>query len=130
MNTVFLDGPAEGVKLLLSRSPVLLRVVQEPGGSWDALDGLEDEAREGERILVYRRVRLLGNGHVSMCDQRGRRCGRIFSAAEYRHWPRKPEISDKTLRVTIEWQRWCNSNVIELDAELARLAQSDPEAQS
>lgn len=53
MSTTFIDGPAKGKRLQLSRSPIVLRVVQAADGTIDALDQLEDTAGQGEAIYVY-----------------------------------------------------------------------------
>jgi len=50
--TRFLDGPAEGVTLMLRRAPIYLRVVHR-GTEWDALDALDDRPTPDETIYVY-----------------------------------------------------------------------------
>lgn len=62
--TRFIDGPAEGVTLMLKRTPVYLRVVRNRQGKWDALDQLDDSPASDEEIFVYRLKEHLGNAFV------------------------------------------------------------------
>ena len=82
--TTFLDGPAQGQTLTLSRAPYFLRAVVS-GGKWDALDGLEDKPADREMIFVYR---LAGQPGMAMMDGTGpdgRRRGWVASMAKYRY---------------------------------------------
>jgi hypothetical protein len=80
----FIDGPAQGVTLLLRAAPEVLRVVRAEDGTWDALDQPGDEPRAGEEVFVYRRE---GRAGVAMLDfARGSkyRSG-AYAAGRYRH---------------------------------------------
>jgi len=46
---VFMEGPADGQRLMLRRIPIMLRVVQNRSGEWDALNELDDGRRWSER---------------------------------------------------------------------------------
>jgi hypothetical protein len=99
----FLDGPAAGVSLLIKRAPALLRAVQKPDGSWDALDQFTDRPERNERIVVYRRVTEPATVHIN----RGRHgCG-WQQMADYRVLAEQP--ADADVRQTSAWQAWANS---------------------
>lgn len=52
-----LDGPAEGVSLLLRTCPVFLRLVRDQTTNvWDALDQEGDEPGDNEVVYPYRLV--------------------------------------------------------------------------
>lgn len=71
-----IDGPANGVSLDLMRAPIMLRVVRDRAGNWDALDQLADEPKRGETIFLYRMVgNPLMSGHIDYRDKAGRRRG-------------------------------------------------------
>jgi len=82
--TRFLDGPAEGVRLMLRNAPAVLRVVRSTDGTWDALDMPGDEPGRDEEIFLYRRVGPAGWAHVDYRDRRGRRTGQTVARADYR----------------------------------------------
>lgn len=80
----FLDGPAQGVSLMLRNAPETLRVVRSSAGDWDALDEPGDEPREDETIFVYRRSGPpRGFVHVDRLIK-GRRVGQTSVQADYR----------------------------------------------
>lgn len=111
--TKFLDGPAVGVVLGLSRAPLLLRVVHNSDRKdpWDALDQINDRPQWGETIHVYRQVSY--DGHVHVC--RRPRGGGYFAIATYTHIPDAP-VAD--LRDTAKWREWA--------AEYAAQAKATP----
>ena len=86
----FLNGPAAGKTLSLSRAPVLLRVVIGPGGRLDALAGLEDEPSDDERVLAYATHGEPGPDN----------------AVTYILNPDQP--TDNILRQTEAWRSWCH----------------------
>lgn len=105
--TTIHDGPAQGAKLTLQRSPIFLRVVRKPGGEWDALDQLTDEPAPDEEIHVYRRIGEPTTAHIDGRDPKtGKRYGRWMSFAEYRLHPEQP--GDAQARLRSSWQEWCN----------------------
>ena len=102
----FLDGPAAHVTHLnLRRAPVMLRVVVNAAGEWDALDQLDDVARPDETIHVYR---MEGRPDVMFLDgvKGGRRCGWRETYAEYRYLPEQPA----DVRTNEAWVAWCEAN--------------------
>lgn len=98
----FLDGPAEGQVLALRRAPLLLRVVRDQAGEFDALDQLEDEPREGEAITVYRRIGEAARVHLKMRKGSG-----WYQLAEYRVLPVQP--LDQVARRREGWQAWART---------------------
>ena len=107
--TQFLDGPAVGKSLTLSRAPIFLRVTESPGAvgmEFDALDQLDDVARPGERVHVYRIVGSPGSVHYDGVDRKtGKRFGRTEHYAEYQLHPVQPD--QETLRDNRKWAEWC-----------------------
>lgn len=82
--TRFLDGPAEGVQLMLRNAPEVLRVVRDRrDGKWDALDAPEDEPTPSEEVFHYRRVGSVGYAHVDYRTRAGRRAGQTVARADY-----------------------------------------------
>lgn len=101
--TKFLDGPAADVVLALRRAPHYLRAVCRPDGKWDALDELDDEPANDERIVVY--VMSSGPTHVHVQRRvNGRRACSWHSGGEYRVVADQP--SDSVLRSTPQWRAW------------------------
>lgn len=84
----FLDGPAEGVVLELQAAPQRLRVVRGQDGTWDALDQPEDAPRPDEEVFWYERQGSVGHGMMDYRDKSGRRHGRAFLVAQYKHAPK------------------------------------------
>lgn len=101
--TDFLDGPAQGVSLLLRRAPVALRLVKNADGRWDALDQLNDEATDDEEIYVYVLVSSPTQFHL-----RGRHVSGWWASGKYRLLESQPER--KHLHPTDSWQAWCIEN--------------------
>jgi len=101
--TVFLDGPAADVKLMLSRAPHFLRAVQNSGGEWDALDQLTDEPREGERIVVYEMVGEPTWMHVRATKGRSG----VYRGGQYRMVD--PQPLEAEVRDRAKWQAWASA---------------------
>ncbi len=106
MATQFLDGPAEKVALSLRRAPLFLRVSFDPAAQkWDALDLLEDEPFDGEKIFVYRR-----EGEPTLCfvdgrdPKTGKRYGQKLAIGRYRFFASQPD--ERTLKDNDKWQAW------------------------
>jgi len=99
--TRFSGGPADGVSLMLRRSPIYLRVCRAADGTWDALDQLGDEPREGETLAAYRLVRDRGTMHVLLARPRR---GPWVRVAEYAVCPEQPEQAVMSSRG--RWRAW------------------------
>jgi hypothetical protein len=107
--TNFLDGPAKGVRLVLSRAPIMLRVVQDKDGKWDALDKVDDVAAHDEKIFVYQLERAGPTVFIDVRDSKtGKRTGGMFAAGEYKFLPDQPK--DAEIRTRKAWEKWCNDN--------------------
>lgn len=108
MMSRFLDGPAVDVGLLLRRAPLYLRVVMDRGGTWDALDQLDDTPTDDEQVHVYRREGPATMVHVDF--QRGRGKGprsAWYQGGDYRHVAQQPD--EATMRDTVAWRAWCQA---------------------
>ncbi len=103
--TLFNDGPAEGVTLLLRRAPLYLRAVRAPSGEWDALDLLDDRPEHNETIVAY--VRVGEPTHLHVCVRP--RSSRSFSGGSYTAVT--PQPSDEVLRDQAQWQAWTREQV-------------------
>lgn len=103
----FLDGPAAGVTLYLTRAPVLLRVVHSAHGGWDALDALEDRPKRTERVIVYRRASEVAWAFIDYSTPGGRRRGERIAIADYRILPVQP--AGEHTRENEAWRKWCMS---------------------
>lgn len=114
----FLDGPAAatGNGLLVRRGPLYLRVVRSLGGSWDALDQLDDEPEPHEAVFAYRQVACRGHVHI----RRARGPGGFYMMADYALV--EPQPADDILRDTGKWRQWC------LAQQAAHEAQAQGEA--
>jgi hypothetical protein len=101
---IFLDGPAAGVNLDLRRSPIMLRVVQDARGNWDALDQLDDEPKPGESIHVYKLAKHRGTIHI--CARgRGKNLSGWYQMADYGFFAEQP--GDQHTRTAGAWAAWC-----------------------
>lgn len=105
--TRFVDGPATGVTLLLKRAPVYLRAVHTDADGWDALDQLDDQAKSGEEIVVYK----LEGEPTFMHIRRDRRAGGggFFRGGEYRVV--KPQPDDEDVRSNVKWRAWVSAQI-------------------
>lgn len=111
MSTRFLDGPAAGTVLDLARAPQFLRVVISPAGAVDALDLLDDQPQEGERILAYRLASQVQRGIVCSRGLVEGRCRR-WVAAEYRLHGVQPD--ELVARENDLWSLWAMSQAANL----------------
>jgi hypothetical protein len=102
--TRFLDGPAAGVTLMLRRAPVFLRAVTTDGGTWDALDQLDDSPQSTERIVVYRL-----DGEPTWCHIRATKGGGVYRGGAYRVLEHQP--ADERVRSTAAWRAWVGEQV-------------------
>lgn len=101
----FIDGPAKGVELLCRRAPIMLRVVQNQHGEWDALDQPDDTVRPGEKVYVYR---MVGEPtHMYVCRS-PRRLSGMMTLADYAVLPDQP--GDEHTRTNEAWAAWCDAN--------------------
>jgi hypothetical protein len=116
MPTCFIDGPAEGVKLSLSRAPKYLRVVMKNiicgrgVSKWDALDKLDDKPDPNETIYAYcmTKTGITGRGFVDGRDPKtGKRWGHSFESANYEFVPDQPP--DEVLRDNVKWAEWVHA---------------------
>lgn len=89
---------------MLKRSPVFLRVVEE-FGNFDALDQLEDEPKDTEKIYAYRVFGSVGACHINRAGGRGG----FYTMADYKFIPQQP--SDAVMRNDSMWGDWCKENV-------------------
>ena len=99
----FLDGPAEGKRLSLSRAPYFLRVVIDESGQVDALDQLHDTAREGEVAWVYYKTEDLGSA-VYCTRGKGCRHEEMAIYGLYSEQPPQDLLCDND-----RWREWATS---------------------
>ncbi len=103
--TRFLDGPAEGVQLMLCRAPVFLRVCVN-AGAVDCLDMLDDEPAEGETLYAYGRQGQATSMCIDYADRKTRkRKSKWLLAAEYRLVKEQPPAA--TMADSGLWKQWC-----------------------
>ena len=105
----FIDGPAAGVTLVLGRAVLMLRVVQNSKGEWDALDQLNDKPRKDEQIHVYRFCGQAGRPYHIRSSKKG--MSGWWTHMTYEEWPNP---GDEHLRTTKAWHQWCDDNKEEL----------------
>lgn len=106
--TRFLDGPAEGVTLMLRRAPHYLRAVRAAEGEWDALDQLDDYPKGNETVVAYEMVSGPFTAHVQRREKGRRVCG-WYQGGEYRVVAEQP--TDNVLRVTALWRDWVSERI-------------------
>lgn len=107
----FTNGPAAPLILSIRRYPVLLRVVRDISvdpPKWDALDQLDDKAKETEQIYVYRLMEQPASCHIDGV-RNGRRFGEWTQIGRYEVLP-DVMIPDEILRNNETWKAWCNDN--------------------
>jgi hypothetical protein len=99
----FLDGPAQGKQLSLSRAPYFLRVVMDPFGNVDALDQLSDTIRDGEIAYVYYKAE--DHGSVIYC-RRGKGCTHVEHAnyVQFDEQPGQDVLADNE-----RWAQWATA---------------------
>lgn len=107
--TRFLDGPVAGAQLMLSRSPLFVRVTvaeSTSGPVIDCLDMLDDEPAEGEVLYAYRREGKPTAMHISYTSSKTRRReGKVLRAADYQVVPVQPPM--EVMASSEKWQAWC-----------------------
>lgn len=99
-----MDGPAAGLGLDLRRAPLYLRLVRE-GDKWDALDQLDDEARDNETIHVYEAATQPSS--VFACGRGRGAAGGRYEYAVYRHVD--VDVEALGLREADTWRAWANA---------------------
>jgi hypothetical protein len=102
---IFLDGPAKGQVLSLSRATVFLRVVHD-NKTWDALDQLDDTPKPDERIFAYQCSEYKGCAFIDGTGKDGR-TGWRTAIASYQLVKDQP--TDAEMRSTFGWQKWCEA---------------------
>lgn len=103
--TTLIDGPAEGIRLMLKRAARFIRVV-EADGKWDALDQPDDTPKPNEKIYAYEVRGEVGNCHISLRGKDGKRGGGFYPIASYGFVSQQPD--DATMRDTTKWRQWCS----------------------
>ena len=120
----FLDGPAAGQILALRRAPIFLRVAFNPMArrpargkdrQWDALDAMDDVAKEHEQLFVY--IANEPPGSVHLCC-RPRSAGGWFATGTYRLSPDQPDPS--ILHDNAAYYVWVNANADRLLPDWAK----------
>lgn len=100
----FTDGPAAGVCLQLRRAPVMLRMVRDRAGKWDALNELDDEVRAGEEVFLYI-VESVSSYHLKS-SMRG--ASGWWYSGSYRQFPE--QVDREIRRNNRRWRDWCDEN--------------------
>lgn len=98
LSPVFLDGPAVGEILRITRAPGFLRVTQN-GPCFRALDNPGDEPEETELIYVYENTGRITRDPV------------LANRTTYRFLPIQPK--DNRIRLTHAWRAWATSQAEE-----------------
>lgn len=98
----FLDGPANGQRLMLRRAPIFLRV-ELKNGKWDALDQISDEPQQGALLYVYRLASEVGTCHMNF----GRGKGGWYSIADYRYYGDDRQPPETVMQDLSQWHTWC-----------------------
>ena len=104
----FIDGAAVGVELSLRRAPILLRVVRNRAGNWDALDQPNDQATVSESIFVYRLVAEPTWIRVCARGKGGKDLRGYWWSGDYEQLCEQP--SDAVMRDNNVWATWCEAN--------------------
>lgn len=107
----FLDGPAEGTRISLSRAPYFLRVVIDAAGNVDALDQLADTVRPGEVACVYYKTEDLGSAIYCSRGKGGKGC-RHEEFATYKAFEEQPP--QDLLSDNARWCEWATTKGNEL----------------
>jgi hypothetical protein len=109
--SIFKGGMADGVSLSLRRAPIMLRVTKDKAGNFDALDQVEDVARPGETIALYRLATAPTRGFLC-CRSRGKKNSGYFESGEYELIDNQP--ADEILRDNQRYAEWCDANQLDL----------------
>lgn len=97
--TTFEDGPAKGQTLMLHRLVRFLRVTKDKG-KWDALDLINDEPMDSEKLYAYELRDHKGSIHTNP--------GGFFPVASYKFCVVQP--TDTEMRKESTWHDWCYKN--------------------
>jgi len=100
----FIDGPAKGQTLALKRAPRFLRVTRTRGGTFDALDRLEDRPQPREALFAYEIAEYQGVYHLR-CGRGSKSASGFYQQGAYRFVAEQPD--DATMRDTERWREWC-----------------------
>jgi len=102
----FTDGPAEGSKLQLRRTPVFLRVVTAELADVDALDQPDDKPEPHENVFVYLMAENNGGYFLDYTNSKtGKRGGHFQPSAVYSLYdPQPPDVIARDNRT---WKVWC-----------------------
>lgn len=103
----FVDGPAAAVNLMTRRAPIVLRVVQNSKGNWDALDQLDDEPGPDEKIYVYQLHEPPTSMHLC-CRGKSKGASGWYQIGKYYFLSEQP--ADEHLRTRQAWSNWCDAN--------------------
>lgn len=120
----FLDGPAKGQTLALKRAPRFLRVTRTRGGTFDALDQLEDTPLERETMFAYEIAEYQGTYHL-LCGRGSKTASGFYQQGAYRFFPRQPD--DATMRDTGLWRQWCLAQKDESAVAVSRSSSLTPD---
>lgn len=125
MKSRFIGGPADKRMIgPFSPAPVMLRVVRDAEGNWDALNEPDDTPKPQEQVFVYRLNSIPRTGHAS-CRPRSKSFW--WSAADYVYHDVQPDRA--VLADTERWRAWCdgcNSLILaRLPAELLAWIKQD-----
>ncbi len=117
--TKFENGVAKGKILQLLRMPMpfFLRITEDKDGEIDALDMLDDEPKDSEKLYAYVKAKDDGTVHVDGRDKHGKRFGKWYSCCTYRLYGEQPD--DATLRGKDSWPKWCMEQVAKIRAQKA-----------
>ena len=100
----FKNGPLQGHKLSLKRSPIFLRAVTGGSEPFDALDQLNDNPQPGEKLFAYVLAAPPSRGFVD---------GTWYSGpviwAEYEMI--EPQPMEQDMRDTDRWAAWVEQQV-------------------
>lgn len=86
--TRFIDGPAAGQRLNLTRTPPFLRVTFDPHHKLGALSDPEAEPPRGGRVYAYRRLQAKpanGRAHYKLCTPQPA-SPQLFHVASWQSW--------------------------------------------
>jgi len=122
----FVNGPAIGVLLTLERIPLMLRVVVDEEGKWDALNEVDDEVKPGETVHVYRACGEPDQVHIDKVEH-GRRCGEWSQMLDYSHWPNPGAVHTQR---TEDWCHWTDANKARLIAGERQCGKTEAQRQA
>lgn len=113
----FSGGLAHGVTIDMRRAPLLLRVVMDLTGRFDALDQPEDTPNRTETIVLYRLKCKPVGAHICIRGK-NRAAGGWWEYGDYELAPLQP--SDEILRDSAKYGEWCDANAEALIPDWAK----------